>query len=84
MTNISQGVHLDRLISERAAAEILGISRDTLRRLNHRGEGPLRRKISPRRVGYKISEVESYRDGTLQLAADPKTPRRRRRRSRAA
>jgi hypothetical protein len=34
-----------------------------LRRLGHRGEGPTRRKISPRRVGYKVSEVEAYRDG---------------------
>ena len=53
----------DRLITERATAEILGISPDTLRRLSHRGEGPTRRKISPRRVGYKVSEVEAYRDG---------------------
>jgi predicted DNA-binding transcriptional regulator AlpA len=55
----------DRIISERVAAEILGISPDTLRRLDRRGEGPTRRKISPRRVGYKISEVEAYRDGKL-------------------
>jgi predicted DNA-binding transcriptional regulator AlpA len=53
----------DRLITERVTAEILGISPDTLRRLSHRGEGPTRRKISPRRVGYKVSEVEAYRDG---------------------
>jgi predicted DNA-binding transcriptional regulator AlpA len=79
MADVSQGA-LDRLITERATAEILGISRDTLRRLNRRGEGPLRRKISPRRVGYKVSEVEAYRDGRpLQLAAESK-PRRRRRR----
>jgi predicted DNA-binding transcriptional regulator AlpA len=53
----------DPLISERATADILGISPDTLRRLGRRGHGPLRRKISPRRVGYKLSEVEAYRDG---------------------
>jgi predicted DNA-binding transcriptional regulator AlpA len=63
MTNLSEHGRLDRLITERAAAEILGISPDTLRRLNGRGEGPSRRKISPRRVGYKVSEVEAYRDG---------------------
>ena len=54
----------DRLISEKLAAEILGISADTLRRLGRRGEGPKRRKISPRRVGYKLSEVEGCRDAT--------------------
>ena len=50
MTDVSRGAP-DRLITERATAEILGISPDTLRRLNRRGEGPSRRKISPRRVG---------------------------------
>jgi predicted DNA-binding transcriptional regulator AlpA len=56
----------DRIISERVAAEILGISPDTLRRLNSRFEGPKRHRISPRRVGYKLSEVEAYRDGNEQ------------------
>ena len=53
----------DRLINEKTAAEILGISQDTLRRLARHNQGPLRRKISPRRVGYKLSDVEAYRDG---------------------
>jgi predicted DNA-binding transcriptional regulator AlpA len=52
----------DPLIKEKIAAELLDISPDTLRRLGRRGEGPRRRKISPRRVGYKLSEVEAYRD----------------------
>jgi len=66
----------DPLITERATAEILSISRDTLRRLSSRGEGPARRKISPRRVGYKLSEVEAYRDGHM-LTPDHETPRQR-------
>jgi predicted DNA-binding transcriptional regulator AlpA len=69
----------DRLITERATAEILGISPDTLRRLSHRGEGPTRRKISPRRVGYKVSEVEAYRDGK-SLGVSEHQPRERGRR----
>jgi predicted DNA-binding transcriptional regulator AlpA len=68
----------DRLITERATAEILCISPDTLRRLNRRGEGPTRRKISPRRVGYKVSEVEAYRDGKC-LGISEDQPRERRR-----
>jgi len=59
---------VDPLITEHDTAKILSISRDTLRRLGKRGEGPARRKISPRRVGYKLSEVERYRDGDLQAA----------------
>jgi predicted DNA-binding transcriptional regulator AlpA len=65
----------DRLITERTTAEILGISPDTLRRLGRRGEGPTRRKISPRRVGYKVSEVEAYRDGKPLQAVERKPPR---------
>lgn len=67
---------LDRLVSEKVAAEILNISPDTLRRINHRGEGPRRRKISPRRVGYKLSEVEAYRDGAGEFGAAEPTPHR--------
>ena len=62
MNSIMQSDGPDQLLTEKATAEILGISRDTLRRLNRRGEGPIRRNISPRRVGYKLSEVEAYRD----------------------
>ena len=54
--------NVDRLIREAVAAEILDISPDTLRRLGQRGEGPPRRRISPRRIAYKLSEVEQYRD----------------------
>jgi predicted DNA-binding transcriptional regulator AlpA len=64
MTDQSPARSPDRLISEKSTAEILDISTDTLRRLGQRDEGPKRRKISPRRVGYKLSEVEAYRDGT--------------------
>ena len=80
MTDLSSTSGHDRLINEKTTAIILGISRDTLRRLNRRGEGPTRRKISPRRVGYKASEVEAYRDGKpLVPAPEParRQPRRR-------
>jgi predicted DNA-binding transcriptional regulator AlpA len=65
------GKSFDLLINEKTTAVVLGISPDTLRRLGQRGEGPKRRKISPRRVGYKLSEVEAYRDGTNSLATEP-------------
>jgi predicted DNA-binding transcriptional regulator AlpA len=70
----------DPLITEHDTAKLLSISPDTLRRLSKRGEGPARRKVSPRRVGYKLSEVERYRDGEpLQSPApERKAPRRRR------
>jgi hypothetical protein len=47
-----------------------------LRRLNRRGEGPIRRNISPRRVGYKHSEVDAYRDRKpLQMPKKHKSAR---------
>jgi predicted DNA-binding transcriptional regulator AlpA len=89
MTTLSAvGSAPDRIISERTTAEILDISPDTLRRLSRRGEGPTRRKLSPRRVGYKLSEVEAYRDRGNTNApvdrADNKPPTHIQRRARSA
>jgi predicted DNA-binding transcriptional regulator AlpA len=50
---------LEKIVSEKEAAELRGVSRDTLRRMAARGEGPKRIKLSPRRVGYKLREVLS-------------------------
>ena len=47
----------DRIVSEKEAAEIRGVSPDTLRRQAARGEGPTRIKLSPRRVGYRLSQL---------------------------
>jgi predicted DNA-binding transcriptional regulator AlpA len=55
---------LDRGINEAAAAEILGVSVDTLRRMGKRDEGPKRRKVSPRRVTYSERECYAYRDAS--------------------
>jgi predicted DNA-binding transcriptional regulator AlpA len=50
------GLEVHRVISEAQAAHVLGVSSDTLRRLSARGEGPKRLKLSPRRVGYLLSD----------------------------
>jgi predicted DNA-binding transcriptional regulator AlpA len=47
----------DRIISEKEAAQLRNVSPDTLRRQAARGEGPRRIRLSPRRVGYRLSEV---------------------------
>ena len=47
----------DRIVSEKEAAEIRGVSPDTLQRQAERGEGPERIRLSPRRVGYRLSEL---------------------------
>jgi hypothetical protein len=47
-------------ISESAAARLLGVSADTLRRMSVRGEGPPRIKLSLRRVGYRLANCLAF------------------------
>lgn len=47
----------DRIVSEREAAQIRGVSEYTLRRQAQRGEGPERIQLSPRRIGYRYSSL---------------------------
>jgi hypothetical protein len=49
----------DRIVSEKEAARIRGVSEYTLRRQAERGEGPERIRLSPRRIGYRISDLLS-------------------------
>jgi hypothetical protein len=49
-------VEQKRVISEKEAARLLGISPDTLRRMAARGEGPPRLRPSPGRVGYRLGD----------------------------
>jgi predicted DNA-binding transcriptional regulator AlpA len=50
-------IDLQRIVSEQEAAQLRGISVDTLRRQVDRGEGPTRVRLSPRRIGYRLGEV---------------------------
>jgi len=68
--SISASIHLpDRILNESATAEILGIWRDTLRRLSRRGEG--------------LPEVKAYRDRKPLHAPNEHKSARSRWRSRA-
>jgi hypothetical protein len=53
---------VDRGINEATAAEILGVSVDTLRRMAKLCVGPARRRVSPKRVIYSEREVYEYRE----------------------
>jgi predicted DNA-binding transcriptional regulator AlpA len=50
----------DRLVSEREAAALMGVSRDTLRRLRANGEGPPVIRVSQRRIGIKLRAIRDY------------------------
>jgi predicted DNA-binding transcriptional regulator AlpA len=51
---------LDRVVSERQAAEIIGVSFHTLRREVQAGRGPARIRLSEKRIGYRLSELYRY------------------------
>ena len=59
---------IHRVISEAAAAHLQGVSPDTLKRMSARGEGPRRIKLSPRRIGYRLSDCLTFLK-TRELAA---------------
>jgi predicted DNA-binding transcriptional regulator AlpA len=46
----------DRIITQAEAAKIRGISRETLRLMSERGEGPQRIQLSRKRFGYRASD----------------------------
>ena len=50
---------IDRLIRVREATRITGVSRDTLRRLEQRGQFPRRVKIGGS-VGWRLSEIRQW------------------------
>jgi hypothetical protein len=51
---------LDRVVSEAQAAEILGYSKDTLRREFRAGRAPARVRLSDRRIGYRLSILYAF------------------------
>ena len=59
---------LDHVVAESATAEIIGVSKATLRRMVERGEGPRRLKLSTRRIGYRLSDLEAWLSARGQIA----------------
>jgi predicted DNA-binding transcriptional regulator AlpA len=51
---------LDRVVSEAQAAEIIGYSKDTLRREFRAGRAPERVRLSGRRIGYRLSAIYQF------------------------
>lgn len=55
-----QSFELDRVVSEAQAAEIIGYSKDTLRREFAAGRAPARVRLSGRRIGYRLSAIYAF------------------------
>jgi predicted DNA-binding transcriptional regulator AlpA len=64
--SIEQVPGLDRVLSEAETAAILGVSKDTLRREFAAGRAPPRVRVSPSRVGYRVSEIYQFLEANTE------------------
>jgi predicted DNA-binding transcriptional regulator AlpA len=62
---------LDRVVSEAQAAEIIGYSKDTLRREFRAGRAPARIRLSGRRIGYRLSALYAFLEANTEKPPPP-------------
>jgi predicted DNA-binding transcriptional regulator AlpA len=55
------------LITEREAARMLGISSTSLRRWRQAGRGPIARRIGPRALRYRQTDIEDFVSGSRNI-----------------
>jgi predicted DNA-binding transcriptional regulator AlpA len=60
IVRLEQSAGLDRVVSETQAAELLGYSKDTLRRAFRAGQAPARVRLSEGRIGYRLSAIYAW------------------------
>jgi predicted DNA-binding transcriptional regulator AlpA len=60
---------LNRLISRTELCTLAGIALSTAEAWARNGIGPAPVKIGPRRVGYRMAEVDAFLEGRLQETA---------------
>lgn len=58
--SLPPGLDAYRVLAPAETAALIGVSTDTLLRMDARGEGPPRIRISPRRVGYRLRDCEAW------------------------
>jgi predicted DNA-binding transcriptional regulator AlpA len=58
-----------KLLSRAELARLLGVSLDTLDRMESRGEAPPRLRISPRRWGYPVGGIKRWQ--AAKMAREP-------------
>jgi predicted DNA-binding transcriptional regulator AlpA len=56
------GLESVRVLNERDAAQVIGVSPRTWDRLRARGETPPATKISARRIGYRVADIKAWLD----------------------
>jgi predicted DNA-binding transcriptional regulator AlpA len=70
---MAQGLNAVRVLSETELREMLGISERTFDRMRYRGDVPPKTKISERRIGYRVCDVEEWLDRRRQ-PDEPRSP----------
>jgi predicted DNA-binding transcriptional regulator AlpA len=58
-----------RVLSRRELIDLLGMSEQTFARLEARGEGPPKIRLSPRRIGYRVCDLKAWQDARLEKGA---------------
>jgi predicted DNA-binding transcriptional regulator AlpA len=58
--NIVDRPDLRKVLNRRQAGEMAGVSEDTIARMEKLGKFPSSIRLSPRRVGYRLVDVEAW------------------------
>lgn len=64
--NLPEDLRNQRIISTRAACELIGVSQDTLQRLHEDHDFPARYRVGARRFGYRVADLQRW----LKLRAE--------------
>ena len=64
-----QGVNPLQVFDRRTTLKILDLSDRTFDRLEARGEGPPKTRISPGRIGYRASDLAAWLDRRRELVS---------------
>jgi predicted DNA-binding transcriptional regulator AlpA len=61
----TSGLDLDglKVLSRPEVIALLGVSKMTLDRIEARGDGPRKVRLSARRIGYRLRDIEKWLDG---------------------
>ena len=65
-------VRVGSLLSPQQASNYLLLSISTLARMRIAGNGPVFVRVSPQRVGYRISDLDKYLDGRTRTSTSQK------------
>jgi predicted DNA-binding transcriptional regulator AlpA len=60
MPNLLERLPPEAVLTDRQVCELLGISQDTLLRLERQGDAPRRVRLSPRRHGRQLADVRRW------------------------